>query len=71
MAGNSGTESTPERTAWVWTAQTGRRNLVDLIDAPGIYGIRSAKDLNDRGQIVARATTDEPYGSIVVLTPIP
>ncbi|MET0555022.1 MAG: hypothetical protein ABW221_18410 [Vicinamibacteria bacterium] len=69
VVGNSGTESTPEGTGWVWTAQTGRRNLVDLIDVPGIYGIRNAKDINDRGQIVARATTDAPYGAIVVLTP--
>jgi probable HAF family extracellular repeat protein len=71
VVGNSGTESTPEGTAWVWTENTGRVNLIGLIDVPGIYGIRSAKDVNDRGQIVARATTDESYGSIVVLTPIP
>jgi probable HAF family extracellular repeat protein len=69
VVGNSGTESTPDGTAWVWTPTAGRVNLVDLIDVPGIYGIRSARDINDRGQIVARATTDQPYGSVVVLTP--
>ena len=71
VAGNSGTESTPDGTAWVWTPTTGRANLIDLIDVPGVYGIRSGRDINDHGQIVARATTDQPYGSVVVLTPIP
>jgi hypothetical protein len=69
VVGNSGTESTPDATAWLWTEAGGRVNLVDLIDGSGIHGISSGSDINDHGQIVARAITDEPYGAAVVLTP--
>ena len=69
VVGNSGTESTPDATAWLWTEGGGRVNLLDLIDVPGIYGIASGEDINDHGQIVARAITDDPYGAAALLTP--
>jgi uncharacterized membrane protein len=69
VVGNSGTESTPDATAWLWTERSRRVNLITLVDEPDFFGISSARDINDHGQIIARAITDEPYGSAIVLTP--
>ena len=70
VVGNSGTNSTPDATAWLWTPQGGRVNLINLVaPRPGLYGISSGQDINDLGQIVARAITDDPYGEAIVLTP--
>lgn len=69
VIGNSGTTSTSDITAWLWTQQGGRVNLIDLVDEPWIYGIRMGEDINDHGQLLAKATTDDPYGAAVVLTP--
>src|SRR5687767_5786019 len=58
VVGNSGTSSTPDQTAWLWTPEGGRVNLIELVNDPHVFGIRRGQDINDNNQIVATATTD-------------
>ena len=71
VAGNSGTSSTPEMVAWIWTPELGRMDLINLVSDPSIFGIRRAIDINDQNQIVATATTADPNSPAVLLTPNP
>lgn len=70
VVGNSGTSSTPEMVAWIWTPAGGRVDLITLVSDPNIFGIRRGIDINDSDQIVATATTNDPFGTAVVLIPV-
>lgn len=70
VVGNSGTSSTPDMVAWLWTPEGGRVNLISMVDDPSVFGIRRGQDINDVDQIVATATTQEGSPA-VLLTPVP
>ena len=71
VIGNSGTMTTPDMVAWLWTPEGGRVELIDLVDDPHVFGVRSGQDINDHDQIVAVLTTDDPLNASpdVVLFP--
>lgn len=73
ICGNLGTSSSPEQRAWVYTPERG----VEILDAqfvgdPNFYDFNGAHDINDRGQIIARAGQFQPFDPSpgVLLTPI-
>lgn len=71
VVGSSGTSSTPEQTGWLWTPETGRVNLITLVDDPTVFGISRAHDINDHDQVVATANSSDPENPspAVLLTP--
>ncbi len=65
-----GSSSDPGR-GWIWTPQTGTRELVSLIDPSLLVSIRDAFDINDRGQIVVMGTNLAGGGWVkMLLTPV-
>ena len=66
-----GTSTDPGR-GWIWTPQTGARELTSLIDPTRLISISRTYDMNDRGQIIATGTNLAPPGSAVrlLLTPV-
>jgi probable HAF family extracellular repeat protein len=71
VVGNSGTSSTPDQVAWLWTPEAGPVYLEKMVNQPGIFGIRRGIDINDNNQIAATATSDDPNNPspAVLLTP--
>jgi hypothetical protein len=56
---------------WVYTPETGSRNLNTLIDPALGYQIRTATDINNSGQIVAHASiSGSTLRRVLLLTPV-
>lgn len=59
--------------AWIWTAQRGVEKLIDLVDrSQGIVSVTQVFDINNRGQMVANVSTDNPLegARMALLTPV-